>query len=83
MIDYRVTHMELNITANALDVSDQFPSSEGLDSFDGAKGYGLGFQNGYVRLDLSDRNGDRTTEITLLSKPTQSIDHYGIDSYKK
>ena len=47
MIDYGVSNMESNITANALDVSDQFPSSEGLDSFDGAKGYGLGFQNGF------------------------------------
>ena len=36
-----------------------------------------------LRLDLCDRNADRTTEIALLSKPTQSIDHYGIDSYKK
>ena len=80
-----VSNMESNITTNAVDVSDQFASSQGFDSLSSgeAKGGDLGFLNGHVSLDLCNRNGDRTTEITLLSKPTQSIDHYGIDSYKK
>ena len=74
--------MESNITTNALDVSDQLASSQGFDSLSSgeAKGGDLGFLNGYVSLDLCDRNEDRTTDKTLLSKQTKSIDHYGIDS---
>ena len=60
--------MESNITTNALDVSDQFASSQGFDSVigGGAKGGDIGFLN--------------VPDTTFLCKQTKSIDHYGKDS---